>query len=140
MSESELPSKYFTIFKQTYPPPMLDPVKLEHFRNLVSLIAADGTIHDVERVALSKIAFARGIPLDRFNVMLQKADEYKYLIPQNHIDREKQLDEMIEVALVDGDFAGPELDLITMVAEKLGFTQDEVDSIIKAHYKDFKRK
>jgi hypothetical protein len=71
---------------------------------------------------------------------LQKADEYKYLIPQNQIDREKQLDEMLEVALVDGDFAGPELDLITMVAEKLGFTRDELDVIIRKHYKDFQRK
>ena len=128
------------IYQTYFTTHMLDPIRLEHFRNLVSLIAADGKIHDVERVALSKIAFARGIPLDRFNVMLQKADEYKYLIPQNHIDREKQLDEMIEVALVDGDFAGPELDLITMVSEKLGFTRDELDTIIRKHYQDFKRK
>ena len=83
----------------------LNPIKLEHFRNLVSLIAADGKIEDVERVALSKIAYERGIPLDRFTVMLTKADEYRYLIPQNHHDREKQLEEMIEVAMVDGEFA-----------------------------------
>ena len=119
---------------------MSDPIKIEHFRNLVSLIAADGKIQDVERVALSKIAFGRGIPLERFNVMLNKADEYKYLIPQNQVDREKQLEEMIEVALVDGDFSGPELDLITMVGEKLGFTRDELDAIIRTHHKEFKRK
>jgi uncharacterized tellurite resistance protein B-like protein len=119
---------------------MADPIKIEHFRNLVSLIAADGKIQDIERATLSKIAFGRGIPLDRFNVMLNKADEYKYLIPQNQIDREKQLDEMIEVALVDGELAGPELDLITMVAEKLGFTKDELDDIIRTHHKEFKRK
>jgi uncharacterized tellurite resistance protein B-like protein len=111
----------------------LDPIKIEHFRNLVSLSAADGKIEDVERVALTKIAYEQGIPLDRLNVMLDRADEYKYLIPQNHNEREKQLDEMIELALVDGDFAPAELELISMVAEKLGFTKEELDQIVGPH-------
>lgn len=110
----------------------LNPIKLEHFRNLVSLIAADGKIEEVERVALSKIAYDRGIPLDRFTVMLTKADEYKYLIPQNHHDRERQLEEMIEVAMVDGEFCTAEFELISMVAEKLGFNKEELDNIIQA--------
>jgi uncharacterized tellurite resistance protein B-like protein len=114
---------------------MLDPIKLEHFRNLVSLIAADGKIEDIERMTLSKIAFQRGIPVDRFKIMLDKAHEYRYLIPQNHHDREKQLQEMIEVALIDGDFSKAEQDLIIMVGEKLGFSKSELDTIIKSHQK-----
>jgi uncharacterized tellurite resistance protein B-like protein len=116
-------------------PIMLDPIKIEHFRNLVSLIAADGKIEEIERMTLSKIAFQRGIPVDRFKVMLEKASEYRYLIPQNHHDREKQLEEMIEVALVDGDFSAAEMDLILMVGEKLGFTKPELEAIIKKHHK-----
>ena len=114
---------------------MLDPIKIEHFRNLVSLIAADGKIEEIERMTLSKIAYQRGIPVDRFKVMLDKAHEYKYLIPQNHHDREKQLQEMIEVALIDGDFSKAEQDLIMMVGEKLGFSKAELDSIMKSHQK-----
>ena len=64
---------------------------IEHFRNLVSLSAADGVIEESERIALSKIAYERGIAMDRMNVMLSKANEYQFLIPQNMIDREKQL-------------------------------------------------
>lgn len=109
---------------------MIDPIKLEHFRNLVSLSAADGKIEEVERVALSKIAYDQGIPLDRLNVMLQRADEYKYLIPQNHTDRELQLQQMIDLALVDGHFAPAELDLIIMVGLKLGFQKQEIDKIV----------
>jgi tellurite resistance protein len=109
---------------------MLDPTKLEHFRNLVSLSAADGTIEEVERVALSKIAYQLGIPLERLNVMLLKANEYVYLIPQNNEEREKQLEEMISLAWVDGDFAPAEKELIKMVAGKLGFTSDEMERII----------
>jgi uncharacterized tellurite resistance protein B-like protein len=114
---------------------MLDPIKIEHFRNLVSLVAADGKIEDIERMTLSKIAFQRGIPVDRFKVMLEKAGEYHYLIPQNHHDREKQLQEMIEVAHIDGDFSKAEKDLIIMVGEKLGFTRPELDAILKSHHK-----
>lgn len=109
---------------------MLNPTRLEHFRNLVSLSAADGKIEDAERVALSKIAYDRGIPLDRLNVMLTKADEYQYLIPQNHLDKERQLMEMIDLALVDGDFAKAELDLINMVGEKLGFGKNQLDQMV----------
>ncbi len=111
---------------------MLDPTKLEHFRNLVSLSAADGKIKEVERVALSKIAYEHGIPLDRLNVMLLKASEYVYLIPQNNEEREHQLDEMIKLAWVDGDFAPAELELIKMVADRLGFSAAETDRIIGA--------
>ena len=112
-------------------PCTLDPVQLQHFRNLVSLSAVDGKIEEVERVALSKIAYERGIPLDRLNVMLTRADEYKYLIPQNVERRERQLEEMIDLALIDGEFSRAEKDLIIMVAKKLGFSREEVSQIIE---------
>lgn len=105
--------------------------KLEHFRNLISLAAADGKIEHIERVALSKIAFDRGIPLDRMNIMLEHADEYTFLIPQNMEEREEQLEDMISFALVDGDFAQAEKDLIYLVGERLGFEQEEVSTLIK---------
>lgn len=112
---------------------MLDQVRVEHFRNLVSLIAVDGKIEDIERITLSKIAYERGIPLDRFNVMLTKAHEYQFLIPQNHLQRETQLQEMIEVAKVDGEFAPAELELIKTVASKLGFNEQEFATILNKH-------
>ena len=103
---------------------------IEHFRNLVSLSAADGVIEESERIALSKIAYDKGIPFDRMNVMLSKASEYHYLIPQNMIDREKQLQDMIDFAKIDGNFCKAELDLITTVAQRLGFTQDELNQFL----------
>jgi uncharacterized tellurite resistance protein B-like protein len=111
----------------------LNSVKLEHFRNLVSLSAIDGRIEDIERVALSKIAFEQGLPLERLNLMLNRANEYIYLIPQNTEEREQQLEEMITLALVDGDFAPAELELIEMVAEKLGFKKKELEVILETH-------
>ena len=111
---------------------MIDPTRLEHFRNLVSLCAADGSIKEIERVALSKIAYSNDIPLDRLNFMLSKAREYIYLIPQNTFDRERQLEEMIQLAWVDGDFANAEKELIHMVGEKLGFSSHQVDHMLSA--------
>lgn len=105
-------------------------VKIEHFRNLIALAGADGKIEEAERIALSKIAFQQDIELDRMNVMLKKAKEYVYFIPQNQQDREKQLKDMINLALVDGELAKAEKKLILMVGQRLGFTSEEVDSHI----------
>ncbi len=106
--------------------------EIEHFRNLISLSAADGKVEDTERIALSKIAYEKGIPMDRMNVMISKAKEYQFLIPQNTIEREKQLEEMIRFAKVDGEFCKAELDLIELVAERLGFTKQELNHFIQA--------
>jgi hypothetical protein len=97
----------------------------------VSLSAADGVIAESELAALSKIAFERGIAFDRMQVMLSKANEYQYLIPQNMIDREKQLHDMIQFAQVDGNFCKAEMDLITLVAERLGFSKGDLEKIIE---------
>jgi hypothetical protein len=111
----------------------LNPTQLEHFRNLVSLSAIDGKIEEVERVALAKIAYEQGLPLERLNLMLNRASEYIYLIPQNTEEKEKQLEEMIKLALVDDDFAPAELELIEMVSDRLGFTRKELGAILEAH-------
>ncbi len=116
----------------------MNAIKIEHFRNLVSLSAADGKIEEVERIALSKIAYENGIPLDRLNIMLQRASEYAYLIPQNQHERENQLQQMLDLAHVDGDFAPAERELIGMVAEKLGFSREELDQLIEDHKKNNK--
>ncbi len=103
---------------------------IEHFRNLVSLAAVDGKVEEIERITLSKIAYDRGISVERMDVMLKHADEYVYLIPQNTQDRDKQLQEMIDFALVDGEFAKAERDLILLVGEKLGFSLEEINILI----------
>ena len=109
---------------------MADAVRLEHFRNLVSLSAADGKITDAERESLERIASSLGIPPERLQVMLSHAHEYIYLVPQNTQDRDKQLQEMIALALVDGEFASSERELIKSIARKLGFVDSETESII----------
>jgi uncharacterized tellurite resistance protein B-like protein len=112
---------------------MLDPVKLEHFRNLVSLSAADGKIEEAERITLTNIADSLGIPSERLKVMLDHAHEYIYLVPQNNKDRDRQLQEMMEIALIDGHFARSEKELIKTVALKLGFTSKEAEEIMAAY-------
>ena len=101
-------------------------VQVEHFRNLISLAAADGKIAEVEMVALSKIAFDNDIPLDRLNLMIERADEYVYLIPQNQEDKHQQLEDMIKLAMLDGDFANAERELINLVGGRLGFSPKEI--------------
>lgn len=111
----------------------MDKTRLQHFRNLISLSAADGKIAEEEKIALSKIAFDRGISPDRLEVMIKHASEYQYLIPQNKDDRHAQLAEMIDLALVDGEFAKAEYELIMSVSDRLGFTRAETDDMIATH-------
>jgi len=111
---------------------MIDPTRLEHFRNLVSLSAVDGHIKEIERMALAKIAYTHDIPLDRLNVMLSKANEYIFLIPQNTHERERQLQDMIQLAWVDGECATAEKELIHMVGQKLGFLPHQVDHMLNS--------
>ena len=111
----------------------MNPIQLEHFRNLVSLSAIDGKIEEVERVALSKIAYEQDLPLDRLNLMLNRASEYIYLIPQNTEEKEKQLEQMIRLALVDDDFSPAELELIEMVSDRLGFSRKDLTVILETH-------
>lgn len=112
---------------------MSHPIQLEHFRNLVSAAAADGKIADAERNSLQRIAAALGIPRDRLSVMLEHAHEYISMIPQNDTDKHKQLEDMIDIALVDGVFSESERQLILRVADTLGFTRFEAEEIIRAH-------
>lgn len=112
---------------------MFNNIEIEHFRNLVSLVTVDGKVEELERVALAKIAFEKEIPLDRLNLMLERGEEYAFLIPQNHHDRESQLEDMIKIALVDGDFAKAELELIMKVGEKLDFSEREIEDMIAKH-------
>ena len=111
---------------------MTDDIKLEHFRNLVALSAADGKIENKERVALSKIAFENGIAPDRLRIMLSKAEEYIFLIPQNQEHRKQQMDDMLDFALVDGEFAKAEQELIRTVGGKLQYTPAEIEKMIQA--------
>ena len=46
---------------------------------------------------------------------------------------EMQLDEMIDIALVDGEFSRAERELIKYVAHKLGFTHHEAEATIDEH-------
>ena len=109
---------------------MVDSVKLEHFRNLVSLAAVDGKIDEAERSSLLRIALMLGIPSDRLDVMLAHAHDYIYLVPQNSKDANKQLEEMIEIAIVDGEFSRAERELIKSVGRKLGFADKETERVI----------
>ncbi len=112
---------------------MADKTKLQHFRNLVSLSIADGKIHDKEKKALESIAEQHDIPLNRVEIMLGRAQEYIYFIPQNNQERESQLKQMLDFALIDGVFTQTEYDLILSVAKKLGFSKEEVDQFIETN-------
>ena len=108
---------------------MLD-VKMEHFRNLVSLAGVDGKIEEAELQILKKIATEQGIADDRLAFMLKKSSEYAFIIPQNQIERHRQMKDMIELAIIDDEFHKSEYELIQKVGKRLNFSESEIKDLI----------
>lgn len=93
-----------------------------HIKNLIVLACADGKILDSELDIISKKAHESGISLDELESWLNNAYEIVLDIPQNEVEREQHLLDMIKVGLSDGRFCQSEYDLCKMMIEKLPYS------------------
>ncbi len=106
-----------------------------YLKNLVALATSDGNVDDTEMNLLSEAAEKAGVSKHELQIMIDGADEYKYYIPESYEDRETQLIQMLTLAIADGDFSEDEYSLCKMVAEKLDFTEKELQLIIRLSFK-----
>ncbi len=106
-----------------------------YLKNLVALACSDGTVDQKEMAILEDAAARAGVDRDGLKHMIDTADEYKYYIPESYEDRETQLIQMLTMAIADGEFSEDEYSLCKMVAEKLEFTEKELQLIIKLSFK-----
>lgn len=106
-----------------------------YLKNLVALACSDGTVSDSELVVLREAASKAGVDEEELSGMIEHAEEYKYYIPESYDDREMQLIQMLSLAIADGEFSTDEYDLCKMVAEKLDFTERELQMIIKLSFR-----
>ncbi len=105
-----------------------------YLKNLVALASSDGKIDDSEMEVLQEAASKAGVPADELQHMIDTVSEYRYYIPESYDDRETQLIQMISLAIADGEFSENEYNLCKMVAEKLDFTERELNMIIKLSF------
>ncbi len=106
-------------------------VKIEHFKNLVAVAIADGFWHENEKKLLHSKAAQYGLSAKEVLQILDDAENLKFVVPQNIIDREDQLRDAVYMALIDGFFHKNEYQLCINLANRLGFSERSVDQAIE---------
>ena len=107
-----------------------------YLKNLVVLAGSDGVIHPEEILVLKEAALNAGVSDEELSQMIDNYRDYKYYIPESYEERGIQLLQMVSLAAADGEFSPEEYKLCKMVAEKLDFTKEELDLIIKLSIRD----
>ena len=105
--------------------------KIEHFKNLVAVAIADGFWHQNEKKLLQSKADQYGLSTEDIVKILDEAENLKFVVPQNIIDREEQLKDAVHMALIDGFFHKDEYQLCVNLANRLGFSQRSVDQAVE---------
>lgn len=106
-----------------------------HLKNLVALACSDGKVDEAELRVLKEAAVNSGVSENELYKLIDNGNDFQYLIPESEEDRETQLIQMLSLAIADGEFTEDEYDLCKMVAIKLGFTEDELQLIIRLSFK-----
>ena len=112
-------------------PAKVQKVKIEHFKNLVAVAIADGFWHQNEKKLLKSRAEQYGLSTQDVDQILEDAENLQFVVPQNIIDREAQLKDAVNMALIDGFFHKDEYQLCVNLANRLGFSQRSVDQAIE---------
>ncbi|MFP4088703.1 MAG: hypothetical protein ACLFUB_09115 [Cyclobacteriaceae bacterium] len=105
-------------------------IKLEHFKNLVAVAAADGYLNFREREFLADRAEETGLSAEEIDAMLLEADKLQYMVPFNQVEREEQLNDAIFMSIIDGEIAEQEYKLCLSIAERLGLDKELVDAMV----------
>ncbi|MEM9857164.1 MAG: hypothetical protein AAF843_07400 [Bacteroidota bacterium] len=106
-----------------------------NLKNLIALAGADGNIDEKEMEVIREAAASAGFSEEKLQDWLSRGSEFFHVIPEREEDRETQLIQMLSLAIADGEFSADEYSLCKTVAERLGFTKEELDMIIKLSFR-----
>ncbi len=106
-----------------------------NLKNLVALACADGHVDEAEKKVLKEAAGAAGLSDQELEDWIAKGNEFIHVIPEREEDRETQLIQMLSLAIADGEFSEDEYKLCKTVAGRLGFTENELNLIIRLSFK-----
>lgn len=105
-------------------------IKLEHFKNLVAVAAADGYLNFREREFLSERGEEFGLEAEEIDRLLVDAHQLQYIVPLNQIEREEQLNDAVFMSIIDGEIAETEYQLCLNIAERLGLEKTLVETMV----------
>ena len=108
--------------------------KLELFRNLVNLAAADKKFTEEEVQFLAERAERWEVPQDEFEATIAGIAEggLDLTLPEKHDDRVELMKEMIRLMAADGDIAEMERHLCALASSKMDFTGKQFEEILQS--------
>lgn len=115
-------------------------VKVEHFKNLVAVAYSDGFYDEIERDFLAQKAIEYGLSTQMVSNILSNAENLHFIVPENTIDSEDQLADIVYMAIIDGVLRKNEYQLCVNIAERLGFSKSHVDEVIEISKKTWNKK
>ncbi|MDQ3393644.1 MAG: hypothetical protein M3512_05965 [Bacteroidota bacterium] len=105
-------------------------IKVQHFKNLVAVAYSDGYYDEIERDFLAEKAVEYGLTTEIVSGILSHAEDLQFIVPENTVDSEEQLTDVVYMAIIDGVLRAKEYELCVSIAKKLGFNKEYVDDVI----------
>ncbi|HLN73070.1 MAG TPA: TerB family tellurite resistance protein [Prolixibacteraceae bacterium] len=102
----------------------------EHFKHLVDIAMADGTIEDQEHKMLNRIGKNLGLTNAEINDLIDSSKNAAYNPPYELKKRFEQMYAIVKMVLADGKIDSNEMRLATNIALKSGFTDAEIPVLL----------
>ena len=97
----------------------------------MAVAMADGTLRDEEREFFHDRAIELGFSLETIQDMLSADIDKLRNTNSYNVDDVDFLSDIVAMAMIDGELHQKEYDLCIKLAQKLGYSKDDVDSTIK---------
>lgn len=103
-------------------------INRSHFRNLVMIAKADGTISPEERKMLDKIGSHIGLSPDQIQGIIKNPKQFSSNTPYNREERFEQIINLVQMAQVNGAIGEKEMQVLERIAVGIGYRSlDDVD-------------
>ena len=110
----------------------------QKFRGLIAFAFADSCLKTEELALLKYKADKLGIGPEEFEELMngvRSGNTEQIFIPKGNNEKVQQLVELIEVALVDGEFTEEEWEYFLKIGHVLGYSLGEIEHIVKKSFK-----
>ena len=99
-----------------------------HFKNLLLIAKADGKLTEEENTLLNRIGKNIGLSQEQINEIINNPSKYPVIPPISKIERMQQMVELIKMMIADGEIDKNEMNLLDIMAVRLGYKSiDDVD-------------
>lgn len=102
----------------------------EHFYHLVQLAIADGVIHDDEMQMLHRCGRSIGLSDLEIDDTIESTKKTTFIPPYELSKRFEQMYDMVKMILADGKIDNTEMRLVTGLALKSGFNENEIPGLL----------